>query len=139
MATLQRLHVGRRGVFLALFGAVYLLIGYSYLAVPKESLPAVKHGLRLAVNIAPLQVYGWAWIATGAVAVVSGLFTLTSTRRPIGFAAAVLMPSLWVVIYLAAWLAGDVPRGWVSAALFALIAAAVAVVAGMTDPVGVRR
>ena len=128
------LRVGRRGLFLVLFGAVYLLIGYSYLTVSQTSQPLVKHALRLALNVAPLTVYGWLWVAAGGLAAVSGLFTITSSRRPIGFIAAVVMPSLWTLVYLAAWIDGDVPRGWVSALLFGLLAAAVWVVAGMPDP-----
>lgn len=128
------LHVGRRGVFLVLFGGVYLLIGYSYLTVAASSRLLVKHALRLALNVAPLPVYGWLWITAGTVAVISGLFTITSPRRPIGFTAAVVMPALWTVVYFAAWIDGDVPRGWVSALLFGLLAAAVWVVAGMSDP-----
>ena len=132
MAVLRRLglHVGRRGVFLILFGAVYLLIGYSYLGV--HVTPAVRHALRLALNLAPLTVYAWLWLGSGTVLVLSGL--VSPGRKPVGFTVAVVMPVLWAVVYSAAWIAGDIPRGWVQAAIFAALAAAVAVVAGMPEP-----
>lgn len=136
MTTLRwvRRRVGRRGVFLILFGVVYLLLGYSYLGVTVT--PVVRQALRLALNVAPLQVYAWAWVTAGAICVVSGL--VSPARKPIGFTTAVLMPTLWAVVYMAAWVDGDIPRGWVTAVLFAAIAAAVAVVAGMPEPAALR-
>lgn len=132
MITLRRvgLHVGHRGAFLALFGAVYLLIAYSFLGT--RVTPQVRHALRLALNVAPLQVYAWAWAVAGAISVVCGLFC--PGRKAVGFTAAVVMPTLWAVVYFAAWIDGDIPRGWVSGVLFLLLAAAVAVVAGMPEP-----
>jgi hypothetical protein len=135
MITFRRVgrRVGNRGVFLTLFGGVYILIGYSYLNIPPSSRAAIRYSLYLALKIAPLSVYAWAWIVAGAVAVWSGLFTFTSPRRPVGFTVAVVMPTIWALINFAAWVNGDSPRGWVSAAVFGLIAAAVATVAGMAE------
>jgi len=142
MPTLRRigLHVGRRGAFLILFGAVYLLIGYSYLTLTPASETAVRHALRLALNAAPLPAWGWAWITAGVTAAACG--AVCPGRKAVGYGVAVAPPALWAVVYLAAWLAGDVPRGWVSAAIYAALAAAVAVIAGMPEPrdlIGVRR
>lgn len=142
MPTLRRigLHVGRRGAFLILFGVLYALIGYSYLTLSPVSEVAVRHALRLALNVAPLTAWGWAWIAAGATAVACGTFC--PGRKTVGFTAAVVLPALWSVVYVAAWLLGDIPRGWVSAAIYAALAAAVAVIAGMPEPrdlIGGRR
>lgn len=142
MTLLRRfgLHVGRRGAFLILFGAVYALIGYSYLTLSPVSETAVRHALRLALNVAPLPVWGWAWITAGAVAMLCG--ACCTGRKAVGFAAAVVLPALWAVVYVAAWLVGDIARGWVSAAIYAALAAAVAVIAGMPEPrdlIGGRR
>lgn len=125
------LHIGRRGAFLTLFGCIYLLLGYSYIGTPVT--PAVHHSLRMALNVAPLVVYGWLWVTSGVAAIVVGLI-FRASRDVFGFIAAVLMPSLWAVVYFAAWMDGDVPRGWVTGLLFALIASAVGVVAGMPEP-----
>lgn len=137
MTALRRfgLHVGRRGVFLFLFGVVYLLIAYSYTGV--KVTPQVRMALRLALNVAPLSAYAWAWAAAGALSVVCGLFC--PGRKAIGFIAAVVMPVLWAVVYLAAWIDGDIPRGWVTAALFVALGGAVAVVAGMPEPRDIAR
>jgi hypothetical protein len=126
------LHAGRRGVFLVLFGAVYALIGYSYLTLSPVSAAPVRRSLRLALNLAPLTVYAWLWLGSGIVLVLSGL--VSPGRKPVGFTVAVVMPTLWAVVYFAAWVAGDIPRGWVQSAIFAALAAAVAVVAGMPEP-----
>ena len=132
MVTLRRvgLHVGHRGVFLALFGIVYLLLGYSYIGV--HITPQVRHALRIALQVAPLPVYAWGWVTTGAISVLCGLFC--PGRKAVGFAAAILMPAIWSLVYTDAWLEGGIPRAWVSVAVFAALAAAVAVVAGMPDP-----
>ena len=128
-------YLGRRGTFLALFGCVYALIGYSYLTL--EVTPLVRHALRLALRLAPLDAYGWAWIGAGVIAVVCGLFC--PGRKTVGFLAAMLMPAMWSLIYLATWLDGDIPRGWVSAVVYVLLAAAVSVVAGMPEPAEFRK
>ena len=138
MTTLRRLglHVGRRGAFLILFGAVYALIGYSYLTLSPVSVQAVRRSLHLALNVAPISVWGWAWVVTAIIAALSGLFG--PGRKAVGFVAAVIMPVLWAVANLAAWIAGDVPRGWVSAAIYAALAAAAGVVAGMPEPAALK-
>lgn len=127
-------HIGRRGAFLALFGIVYLLIGYSYLG--DRPTPAVRAALRLAINVAPLWVYGLVWILGGATALIVGLI-VPPTRDAVGFIAMITLPTLWACVYFAAWLHNDAPRGWTSALLFALVAFAVAVVSGMPNPVKV--
>lgn len=123
---------GHRGGFLAAWGVVYILIGYSYLAVPPSTLQALRKALRLALNVAPLQVYAWLWIAAGAVGLTAA-FVLPG-RRAFAFIAAVIMPALWSVVYFAGWADGGVPRGWVQAAIFAALATAVTTVSGMPDP-----
>jgi hypothetical protein len=141
MMTLLRrvsLHVGRRGSFLVSFAVVYGLLGYSYLGV--HVTPVVRHSLRVALTLAPLPVWAWAWIAAAVISGVCGLFC--PGRKAAGFAAAVVMPALWAAVYAAGWLNGDIPRGWVTALLFAALATAVAVIAGMPEPrdlIGGRR
>jgi hypothetical protein len=127
-------HVGYRGTFLAAFGGVYILIGFSYLDIPSSAVPAVRKSLRVALEVAPLSFYAWAWIVAGIIAVWSGLFTITSERRPIGFAVSVMMPTLWAIVNLTEWVKHDNSRGWVGCSVYALLAVAVATVAGMLEP-----
>jgi hypothetical protein len=130
---LMRTHLpwsNRRGVFLILFGAAFVLLGYALLTT--DVTPALRHSLRLALNLAPLGFYAWAWITCGALGVIGGL--LPRRLDALGFAAVIVMPTLWAVVYFVEWLAGDLPRGWQGSLLYALIAAAIGVVAGMPDP-----
>lgn len=124
--------IGRRGAFLILFGVIYLLLGFSYVATPET--PAVRVALKLALRVAPLWAYGLMWLVAGAVAVISGVF-LSPARDATGFMCAVIAPTLWAFVYLAAWVDHDTSRAWVSAAVFAAIGGAVSVVSGMANPV----
>lgn len=126
----SRVRVSRRGVFLIIFGVVYALLGYSYLTIPAASRPVVKEYLRFALSVLPLDVYGWAWLICGALAVVGGTFHRLDA---VGFSAAIFMPTIWAGVYFIAQFDGA-PRAWVSAFLFVLLAAAVGTVAGMFDP-----
>lgn len=126
-----RFQLSRRGATLLIFGFVFQLLGYSYLSLDGPAAPIVRRQLRLALDIAPLEAYGWGWIVCGLVAIACSL-----VRRLdwIGFGAAVLMPAVWAFAYGAAWLIDDAPRAWVNCALFALLAADLAQTAGMADP-----
>lgn len=121
--------VRRRGAFLALMGAVWVLIGYSYMDIPPSQQPAVHRALHLAITVAPLWVHGLLWIVSGILAIGDGL--RKGARSAVGFTAAIIMPTAWMCVYLAAWIDGDVPRGWVSALVFAALAGAIGIVAGM--------
>lgn len=129
-------HVGRRGAFLALFGLVYLLIGYSYTG--SRTTPAVRQSLHLATNVMPIWAYGVIWLSAGMIALAFGLL-FDPAKDALGFVAAIVMPALWSFIYLCSWVEGYSPRGWSTAALFLLVAGAVAVVSGMPNPVDVEK
>lgn len=122
-------YVRRRGAFLALIGVAWVLIGVSYLDIPDEQRPALQHVLRLAVDLCPLWVHGLLWIISGAAAIVDGL--LPGLKSAVGFTAAVVMPTAWSLVYLAAWVDGDFPRGYVYSVTFAALAGAITIVAGM--------
>lgn len=127
----RRFQLSRRGAFLALFGIVFILLGYSYLNIPPDSVPQLRHYLRFALSLAPIEFYGWAWIACGAIALIGGLWHPLDW---LGFAAAVFMPLAWAVAYFDAEFQDGVPRAWVSGMVFALLAGAIGLVAGMADP-----
>lgn len=129
-----KLRIGRRGAFLTLFAAIYALIGYSFLVAPKT--PAIRQNLHFALDIMSLQSWGVLWLTGAAVMLVSA--TARTGRDYLGFTFAMLLPATLAVLFLMGWLHGDLPRGWVSAALYAALAAAVAVVAGWPEP-GSRR
>lgn len=123
--------LSRRGAVLALFGTVFALLGYSYLSIDAR-LTAVLHAqLRFALDVAPVEFYGWAWVVCGLLAILGGL---VHPLDGLGFAAAVFMPALWSVVYFLAWFHDDAPRAWVNGCLFGAIALVLVVVAGMADP-----
>lgn len=126
----MKARVGRRGAFLALFAVIYGLIGYSFLFTPVT--PQVQKALQFALDVMPLQGWGVTWLTAAALMLVSAL--LRTGRDWIGFTAAMLLPYSWALLFLLAWQNNDLPRGWVSAALYAALAAAVGVVAGWPEP-----
>lgn len=124
-------HLGRRGAFLALFGGAFILIGQALMQTDETQV--VRHVFRFALALAPLWVYGVAWIVCGVIALVDGLLQRGSDA--IGFAFASLMPTIWTIVYLAAWIGDDLgfKNLWQSAVLYALIAGAISCVAGMPE------
>lgn len=127
----RRFAISRRGAFLALFGGVYIALGGSYLSVPAAAMPALHKQLHSALQVLPLAAYGWAWIVTGALAVIGGLVHRLDF---VGFGAGVFMPGAWALIDLIAQVKDDVPRAWVGTLIYLLLALAISLVASMPDP-----
>lgn len=126
--------IGRRGAFLSLFAIVYAIIGYSYLLTPTT--PLVRKALRLALDLLPLRAWGVLWLVAAAIMLLSA--GLRTGRDWLGFVVAMLLPAWWAVMYFLAWLHADLPRGWLSSAVYAALAGAVGVVAGWPEPGGRR-
>ena len=120
--------LGRRGAILLCYGIVWAIIGYGQITSPAPDL----RGLRLLLQTMPLDAWGWIWVASGLIAVVSAW--LPQGRDWPGFLALPLMVLPWMVSYLLAWIIGDFPRGWVATVVWGAIAAPVLVVAGWREP-----
>lgn len=120
--------LGRRGAILLCYGVVWSIIGYGQITSPAPDL----RGLRLLLQMMPLDVWGCLWVASGLIAIVSAW--LPQGRDWPGFLALPLMVLPWTVSYLLAWIIGDFPRGWVAAVVWGAIAAPVLVVAGWREP-----
>jgi hypothetical protein len=125
--------LGRRGAILLCYGTVWALYGYAQLVSPQPD----QRGLTLAIQIMPLHVWGWLWIAAGLIALMSAW--LPQGADWAGFLALPLIVLPWMLSYLTSWLQGDFPRGWVSAAVWAVIAVPVLVVAGWREPLRPKR
>lgn len=123
----------RRDGFLVLIGLLSLLLGYAY------TVATVPHGVRTslstALHLAPLSVYGIAWLACGAACITAAL----TGWAALGFPIASATPFLWGSLYFVGWLCGDPGRGWVTAAIFYALAGAVYCVAGLIDPRPITR
>jgi hypothetical protein len=119
--------LGRRGAILLSYGTVWALYGYGQLVSPQPD----QRGLTLATQVLPLHVWGWLWIATGILAL--GAAFVPQGVDWFGFVALVLIVLPWMLSYLVSWLLGDFPRGWVAAAVWAVIAIPVIVAAGWRE------
>ena len=119
--------LGRRGAILLAYGTVWALYGYGQLISPPQAQP----GLKLALQMLPLTVWAGLWIATGVLAI--GAAFLPQGVDWFGFVALVLIVLPWTLSYLASWILGDFPRGWVAAAVWGAIAVPVIVVAGWRE------
>lgn len=120
--------LGRRGAILLSYGVVWAIIGYGQITSPAPDL----RGLRLLLQMMPLDAWGWIWVVSGLVAIVSAW--LPQGKDWPGFLALPLMVLPWMVSYLLAWIIGDFPRGWVATVVWGAIAAPVLVVAGWREP-----
>lgn len=105
--------LGRRGALLVMKGTIATLYGSGQLAEPARD----TRGLRLLLKLCPLEVWGWAWITAGAVALLCAW--LPPRRDWPGFLAVWAITAPWSMSYLVAWWPlGDYPRGWVAALIF---------------------
>ncbi|GGW98538.1 hypothetical protein [Streptomyces chartreusis] len=125
--------LGRRGAILLSYGAVWSLYGFAQITSPQPD----QRGLQPLLELMSLTVWGWLWVATGLVAIVSAW--MPQGRDWPGFLALPLMVLPWMASYLGAWVAGDFPRGWVAALVWAVIAVPVLVVAGWREPPRMKR
>lgn len=128
-----RKRLGRRGATLTPFGIIWILYGYSLTVQPE----AAARGLPLLLQRVPLDVWGWAWIASGVVALVYAW--APPGRDAVGFVSLVLMVVPWTTGYLASWLLGEYPRGWVAAAVWAGVSVPILVALGWPEPAQQKR
>ena len=121
--------LGRRGAFLASFGMLWVLYGYGQLVEP---LPDTR-GIRLLLNVMPLDAWACCWIVSGLLAAASSV--LPEGRDWVGFPALLAIVLPWMLSYLVSWWPlGDTSRGWVTALIWAVAAVPVIVVAGWREP-----
>ncbi len=125
--------LGRRGATLTPLGIVWILYGYSMIAQPL----AAQRGLPLLLQRVSLDVWGWAWIVSGVVALVYAW--APPGRDAAGFVSLVLIVVPWTTGYLASWLLGDYPRGWVAAAVWTGLSVPILVALGWPEPARQKR
>lgn len=120
--------LGRRGAILLSYGTVWSLYGYAQVTSPAPD----QRGLALATQMLPLTAWGWMWVTAGLLAIAAAF--MPQGADWFGFVGLALIVLPWVISYLATWLLGDFPRGWVAAAVWTVIAVPVIVVAGWREP-----
>lgn len=121
--------LGRRGALLTLKGTMALGYGSGQVVQPTGD----EQGLTLLLKLCPLEVWGWAWVTAGALALVCAW-----VPRPHdwpGFVAVWLIASAWAGAYLVSWWPlGESPRGWVIALIFGAFGAVNLVAIGWDEP-----
>jgi hypothetical protein len=118
--------IGRRGAVLGLFGFVWVMFGYSLFTVPPEQ---IAHAQLLNVG---LGTWAYVWTITGGIALLSCV--RPGGKDAVGYAAVVLMPTVWAFGYAYAWFSGTgFPRSWISCLTWAAVAGVTAVVAGWKE------
>lgn len=125
--------LGRRGAILLCYGTVWALYGFAQITTPQPD----QRGLQPLLEHTSLTLWGYCWVATGLIAIVSAW--LPQGRDWVAFLALPLMVLPWVGSYLIAWLMGDFSRGWVAAIVWGVIAVPVLVVAGWREPHHMKR
>ncbi|WP_442803476.1 hypothetical protein OG411_19390 [Streptomyces pseudogriseolus] len=121
--------MGRRGALLTCKGTVAMGYGSGQIVQPTGD----EQGLALLLKAAPLEVWGWVWIAAGLIAVVCAW--LPERRDWPGFLAVWLIATPWSLAYLLSWWPlGESPRGWVVALIFGAFGSVCLVAIGWDEP-----
>jgi hypothetical protein len=124
-----RQQVGFRGATLLWFATVDFAYGFS-LAVPAER-ALQSPTIRWVGSLIPLELWAAWWLATGVLCVV---FAFRRHDR-IGFGFEAALKGVTGMVMAAGWALGIVPRGWVSAAIWLVMAGWVTLVANWPEPV----
>ncbi|MEV4096981.1 hypothetical protein [Streptosporangium saharense] len=126
-----RCRLGQRGAFLLIIAMVDVVyaVGLAYIPPETRATPAYT----FLEALLPLPAWAILWAAVGAVCLVQAW-----TRHDrVAYTVATGLKIGWAILHLGAWLAGAVPRGYVSAAIWLLAAGAVMIVATVRKGGGV--
>lgn len=132
----RKLVIGRRGVFLLLFGSVYLIYGAALLA--EDANPALHDIFRfLAHHHLDLEVYdGIPWITAGIVAIITGV--AHPKNEWFGFVSLYFVAGLWVVLNFLELIIdvfdGYDTRAWAGVIIWGLVVGVILLVSGWPDP-----
>lgn len=119
--------VGRRGTFLLFIALLDLSYAHG-VAYPTET--AQRSGfVTLLADVAPLWLWAAFFAAVGVVAVAQAFMR----RDAVAFALAALMKLLLAALALLGWAAGEIERGYISAAIWGAFAAITIMIAGWPE------
>ncbi|MCG7424598.1 hypothetical protein [Kocuria rhizophila] len=123
---------GKRGAFLLIGGLAYLFIGLSYVFA---STPGRQAAFQWLPEFMTPPLLGTLWILGGSWTIIVALISRGHPRlENVAFAALMLCPTMWVVIYMGASILGTHQNGWISAVSYGLMALWVWVVSGWDNP-----
>ncbi|WP_431897939.1 hypothetical protein [Nonomuraea sp. bgisy101] len=123
-----RARIGHRGSALLFFGLLDLVFAGSLIAPPLETRSSASYAF--LATILPLPVWAVAWGSVGLLCAVQAFMVADRAA----FVAASWLKVGWGGIYLAGWLLGEIPRGYVAAAIWLAFAGFVAVIASWPEP-----
>ena len=126
--------LGRRGAFLSLWGLLFVIYGVGLFVQP---LPVQPHTAYLLHQRIPSEVEAAIWVLSGLCAIRYAFAKNPAGDAP-GFIGLVAMPLIRFASYAVAYGVNVVtpygdPRGWVSAAFYAIFVTTVVIVAGWAE------
>ncbi|MFB4275720.1 hypothetical protein ACBJ59_10545 [Nonomuraea sp. MTCD27] len=119
-----RQRVGRRGAALLFFALLDIIYAASLTTAP-------PNGPYLFLDsLMPLSTWASIWACVGGLCAIQA-FVVTDR---VAFAAASALKVVWGLTQLLGWMFGEIPRGYVAAAVWLAFAAFVQVIAGWQEP-----
>lgn len=140
LVTLLR-QIGRRGAYLIAEGVFFMAYGWALVDVVSRR-PAEQRAIYTVVeDIARLELWGWLWIVTGALALVAGAAARfpcgehLARLRALAFSGLMGLPTLWGIGLGIADLAPDVTglSSWVAGVVFGSLATSTFIVSGWPE------
>lgn len=104
---------------LVALGSIFVILGYLYMPTADPDDFDIAYSLRSIDDIIPIQVFAWAFVLSGLLAIVSGL---TRFAKKQAFMLLSGMTSCWGAVWLieSSLVLDDAPRGKINALLFAV-------------------
>lgn len=121
--------LGWRGLALLLSGISWISYGASLAVQPRYG---TVRGIAVLLDLQPMVVWGWGWIACGVVCVVYALARLG--RDLPGVAAAMAPPLLWALAYALGGASGASGTAWGAVMPWGSHAAMILIIAYLTRP-----
>lgn len=122
--------VGRRGTFLLLIGAVWILNGLSVVFDPP---PLGDRNQQLIIqHFAPLSYWGWTFVVGGILSVI---YAFRKRRDYPGFVGAIVPCVFWGSVEVTSFLLGTYDRGLIASAVWVLVTFVILLVASWSEPV----
>jgi len=127
-------HLGRRGAVLLILGVIWFFIGISTITDPYAG---GSHTLGLFHQALPSWLRGTLWIGTALLA-MSSAWRVAGRRDDWGYMGLILMPIVWAMSYLWAWLSylfvgkGD-PAGWLGFVVWGTVTILVYTISGWPE------
>lgn len=120
--------VGRRGIFLLLIGAVWILNGMSLVLEPP---PAFGAGQRLVIQyFLPITTWGWTFVVGGILSVI---YAFRRKNDYPGFVGAIVPCVFWGSSEIISFILGTFDRGLIASFVWVLVTCIILLIAGWSE------